>query len=53
MDNLRGYHLHDITAREWRTDVKVMDQVQRRGGKLGTRASFVVTPDQPRLHRVG
>lgn len=53
MDNLRGYHLHDITAREWRTDVRTMDQVQRRGGQLGTRASFVVTPDQPKLHRVG
>lgn len=53
MDNLRGYHLHDITAREWRADVKAMDQVQRQGGNLRTRATFLVSPDQPKLHQVG
>ncbi|MEL1263343.1 alkaline phosphatase D family protein [Pseudoxanthomonas putridarboris] len=50
-DNLRGYHLYEIGAKEWRTDVKAMDQVQRKGGELRTRASFVVTPDRPKLHK--
>lgn len=50
-DNLRGYHLHEIRAKEWRADVKVMDQVQRKGGHLATRARFVVAPDKPELHR--
>jgi alkaline phosphatase D len=49
-DNLRGYHVHDITPQIWRADVKVMDQVQRKGGKLTTRASFAVEPHTPKLH---
>ena len=49
-DNLRGYHTYDITPSEWRTDVKAMDQVQRKGGTLTTRARFIVTPDKPQLH---
>jgi alkaline phosphatase D len=51
INDLRGYQTFDISAREWRTDVKVMDQVQRQGGKLSVLASFQVTPDKPRLHR--
>lgn len=47
----RGYQLFDITPKEWRTDVKVMDQVERPGGRIGTLASYVVTPDAARLHR--
>ncbi|MGY0650389.1 alkaline phosphatase D family protein [Luteimonas sp. A537] len=49
-DNLRGYHTFDITPHEWRAEVKVMDQVQRKGGTLRTRARFVVTPDRAKLH---
>ncbi len=49
-DNLRGYHLHDISAREWRTQLRVMDQVQRKGGSISTCGSFVVTPDKAALH---
>ncbi len=49
-DNLRGYHLHEITPDAWRADVKVMDQVQRKGGQLTTRARFVVEPHAPKLH---
>lgn len=49
-DNLRGYHVHEITPETWRAEVKVMDQVQRRGGKLSTRASFVVEPHTPKLN---
>ena len=51
VDNLRGYHLHEITPDVWRADVKVMDQVQRKGGKLTTRASFAVEPHEPKLHQ--
>lgn len=51
VDDLRGYHTFDITPDEWRTDVKAMDQVQRKGGELTTRASFVVEPQEPRMHR--
>ena len=52
VDDLRGYHTFDITPDQWRTDVKAMDQVQRKGGKLTTRASFVVEPHEPRMHKV-
>lgn len=50
VDDLRGYHTFDITPNEWRTDVKAMDRVQRKGGTPTTRASFVVEPHQPRMH---
>ncbi|KPL68461.1 hypothetical protein SZ64_10270 [Erythrobacter sp. SG61-1L] len=46
----RGYQLFDITAREWRTDLKVLDKVQQPGGTLTKLASFCVLPDQARLH---
>jgi alkaline phosphatase D len=48
----RGYQTFDIKPKEWRTDVKVMDQVQSPGGKLTTLARFAVTPDKPQLHKV-
>ena len=51
IDNLRGYHVHEISATQWRTDIRVMDQVQRKGGRISTRASFIVEPHVPRLHR--
>jgi len=51
VDDLRGYHTYEITPDQWRTDVKAMDQVQRKGGKLTTRASFVVEPHEPRIHK--
>lgn len=47
----RGYQTFDITAQQWRTDVKVMDQVQRPGGRISTAASFSVTPDRPALNK--
>lgn len=50
-NNQRGYQLFDITAERWRTDIKVLDQVEQRGGKLSTLASFAVTPDRAALHR--
>jgi alkaline phosphatase D len=47
----RGYQLFDITAERWKTDIKVVDQVERRDGTLGTLESYVVTPDRAALHR--
>ncbi|MDE8651216.1 alkaline phosphatase D family protein [Novosphingobium album (ex Liu et al. 2023)] len=46
----RGYQLFDITAKEWTTSVKVMDQVEKPGGKITTLAKYAVTPDAPVLH---
>ena len=48
----RGYQIHDITPREWRTDLKVLDRVQSPGGTLSTLATFAVAPDKPAIHRV-
>lgn len=48
----RGYQTYDITPKEWRTDVKVIDRVQSPGGKLGTLAKFAVTPDRAGLNRL-
>lgn len=47
----RGYQLFEITPKEWRTDVKVMDQVEQPGGQISTLAKYVVTPDAPLLQR--
>ncbi len=47
----RGYQMFDITKDRWRTDVKVVDTVTQRGGKLSTLASFAVTPDRAKLHK--
>lgn len=47
----RGYQLFDITPRAWSTEVKVMDQVERPGGKISTMTKYVVTPDAAILHR--
>lgn len=47
----RGYQLFDVAPDRWKTDVKIMDQVEAPGGKVSTMASFLVTPDTPRLHR--
>ena len=52
LNDQRGYQTYDITPKEWRTDVKVMDRVQSPGGKLDTLARFAVTPDKAELHRV-
>jgi alkaline phosphatase D len=50
-NDLRGYHTYEITDKEWRTDVKAMDQVQARGGRISRLASFHVTPDKPQVHK--
>ena len=42
MNDQRGYILCDVGRDAWRTDLKVLDTVRVPGGKLSTRASFVV-----------
>jgi alkaline phosphatase D len=46
----RGYHLFDITPKQWTTDVKAMDRVETPGGSISSLAKFAVTPDAARLH---
>ncbi|WP_211314348.1 alkaline phosphatase D family protein [Sphingomonas fennica] len=47
----RGYQLFEITPKLWKTDIKVLDRVDRTGGKLSTLASYTVEPGRPALHR--
>ncbi|MDK2762060.1 MAG: alkaline phosphatase D family protein [Sphingopyxis sp.] len=48
----RGYQLFDITPKQWRTDVKVVDQVEKPGGRISTLARYAVEPNAPALHRI-
>lgn len=50
VNNVRGYQLFDITPKQWKTDVRVMDRVETPGGSISTLASFVATPDRAELH---
>lgn len=45
----RGYHLFDVTSREWRTDVKVLDKVTVPGGQIRTVHRYAVEPGRPKL----
>jgi alkaline phosphatase D len=47
----RGYQLFDVTPTLWRTDLKVLDRVDKPGGRISTLASYSVTPDRAALHR--
>ncbi|MFT4054625.1 MAG: alkaline phosphatase D family protein [Novosphingobium sp.] len=47
----RGYQVFDVTPTRWTTDVKVMDQIEKPGGKASTLVRYEVTPDAPMLHR--
>ncbi len=49
INNIRGYHMYDISPRLWKTEIKVMDQVQSAGGRISTLASYVVAPDRPAI----
>jgi len=51
-NDLRGYQIHEVRPDQWTTEVKAMDQVQRKGGNLGTFARFAVTPGHPGLRRL-
>jgi alkaline phosphatase D len=52
LNDQRGYQMFDITAREWRTAVRVLDQVQAPNGAISTLARFAVEPEKPELHRL-
>jgi Phosphodiesterase/alkaline phosphatase D len=43
----RGYVRCDITPSQWRSDYVVVDKVSEPGGKISTRASFVVEAGKP------
>ena len=49
LNSQRGYQVHDITAKQWLTDVRVMDKVTVRSGAISTLTRFVVTPDKAGL----
>ncbi len=38
----RGYILCDVSPKTWKSDYRVVDQVTKPGGKISSRASFVV-----------
>lgn len=48
----RGYQIFNISPHEWRTEVKVMDHVEKPGGQISTLQQFVVSPSSPTLQRV-
>ncbi|MGS0646774.1 alkaline phosphatase D family protein [Komagataeibacter melomenusus] len=47
----RGYVLCDVGPDVWRADLKVLDRVMERDGRLSTYASFVVERGQPGLQK--
>lgn len=46
INHQRGYQVFNIGATEWVTDVKVMDQVQKPGGRIGALTRFAVESSQ-------
>jgi alkaline phosphatase D len=46
----RGYLRCEVDHRRWRTDLRVVDTVQRPGASVGTLASFVVEDGRPGPH---
>lgn len=47
LNNQRGYQLYTIGAGHWSTDIKVLDQVDRPGGRLSNLVTYVVPQDRP------
>ena len=46
-DHQRGYLRCTVTPREWRTESRVVDDVERPGGKVSTVATYVVASGKP------
>ncbi len=46
LNSQRGYQVHDITARQWLTNVRVMDRVTVPDGSISTLKRFVVVPEK-------
>ncbi|WP_161811863.1 alkaline phosphatase D family protein [Steroidobacter agaridevorans] len=51
MTDKRGYVFCEVDRNAWRGDLKVLDKVTERDGKLSTHASFIVEHGQPGLQR--
>ncbi len=51
INDMRGYHIHDIGPKSWTTSVREISRVETPGGSLRTSARFSVTPEAPLLHR--
>lgn len=51
--NQRGYTLCDVTRDNWHADMKVLDKVSTRDGKLSTFASFDIAHGKPGLQGQG
>ncbi len=49
LNSQRGYHVHDISAKTWLTDIKVMDKVTTPGGQISLLKRYAVSPDRPGL----
>ncbi|WP_176787282.1 hypothetical protein [Sphingomonas sp. NFR15] len=47
MNNQRGYQLHRVDSGHWLADIKVLDQVDRPGGRLKSLATYVVEHGKP------
>ena len=49
MNNQRGYLVCEVGRDTWLSEMKVVDQVERPGGALSTRARFAVERGRPGL----
>lgn len=47
----RGYQIYDVTQQQWITEIKVIDTVGRRGGRMSTLARYAVDPARPKLEK--
>jgi len=47
LNNQRGFHLYTISARQWLTEIKVLDQVDGPHGQLSVSGRFIVDPQAP------
>lgn len=51
MDNVRGYHVFEVSPKQWTTQIRAVDQVEAPGGTVRTAATYVATPDRSEVHR--
>jgi alkaline phosphatase D len=51
INDQRGYGICEVTPKRLRMDLRVVDQVSRPGGKLSTRATFMVDPRKPGIQK--
>jgi len=47
----RGYVVCEVSPGQWRSDYRTVEYVTRPGAPLNTRASFVMTDGDPKLHK--